>query len=282
MKPKLKGVIIAFIIVIILAGAAALIFHQISIKKENAAEAEYLKKNLPPYSSINIISDFKEKDNNTLTAFKEAVREGADIVTLDLCFNDAGDPMICSDYSKITDNTLPLSELFIVMNTDEYKNIRLNLRLRQLGSLESFNKLVSENDMSGRIILSGIDKERYGIIHGDKIAADLFYYYKPQKETEKSTEEISRLIADYGIEGVIIEYKDISAELAESLNNTGISFIVGGINKKSDMFKAVDMGISLIQTQNTAQLKEIYTKWKEATVSNIDEEINKILQQKNG
>ena len=180
-SPFIIGVILAFIIVII-AGAGALIFHQISIRKENAAEAEYLKKNLPSYSSITIISDFKEKDNNTLTAFKEAVRTGADIVTLDLCFNDAGDPMICSDYSKITDNTLPLSELFRVINTDEYKNIRLNLRLRQLGSLETFNKLISENAMSGRVILSGIDKERYGIIQGDKIAADLFYRYKPQKD----------------------------------------------------------------------------------------------------
>ena len=61
-----------------------------------------------------------------------------------------------------------------------------------------------------------------------------------------------------------------------------MSFIVSGVNKKSDMFKAVDMGISLIQTQDTAQLKEIYTKWKEATVNNIDEEINKSLQQQNG
>ena len=281
MNPKLKGVIIAFIIVII-AGAGALIFHQISIRKENAAEAEYLKKNLPSYSSITIISDFKEKDNNTLTAFKEAVRTGADIVTLDLCFNDAGDPMICSDYSKITDNTLPLSELFRVINTDEYKNIRLNLRLRQLGSLETFNKLISENAMSGRVILSGIDKERYGIIQGDKIAADLFYRYKPQKDIDKTIEEIRQLFAEDGIDGVIIDYKDISAELADSLNNSGMSFIVSGVNKKSDMFKAVDMGISLIQTQDTAQLKEIYTKWKEATVNNIDEEINKSLQQQNG
>ena len=281
MNPKLKGVILAFIIVII-AGAAALIFHQISIRKENAAEAEYLKKNLPSYSSITIISDFKEKDNNTLTAFKEAVRTGADIVTLDLCFNDAGDPMICSDYSKITDNTLPLSELFRVINTDEYKNIRLNLRLRQLGSLETFNKLISENAMSGRVILSGIDKERYGIIQGDKIAADLFYRYKPQKDIDKTIEEIRQLFAEDGIDGVIIDYKDISAELADSLNNSGMSFIVSGVNKKSDMFKAVDMGISLIQTQDTAQLKEIYTKWKEATVNNIDEEINKSLQQQNG
>ena len=281
MNPKLKGVILAFIIVII-AGAGALIFHKISIRKENAAEAEYLKKNLPSYSSITIISDFKEKDNNTLTAFKEAVRTGADIVTLDLCFNDAGDPMICSDYSKITDNTLPLSELFRVINTDEYKNIRLNLRLRQLGSLETFNKLISENAMSGRVILSGIDKERYGIIQGDKIAADLFYRYKPQKDIDKTIEEIRQLFAEDGIDGVIIDYKDISAELADSLNNSGMSFIVSGVNKKSDMFKAVDMGISLIQTQDTAQLKEIYTKWKEATVNNIDEEINKSLQQQNG
>lgn len=281
MNPKLKGVILAFIIIII-AGAGALIFHQISIRKENAAEAEYLKKNLPSYSSITIISDFKEKDNNTLTAFKEAVRTGADIVTLDLCFNDAGDPMICSDYSKITDNTLPLSELFRVINTDEYKNIRLNLRLRQLGSLETFNKLISENAMSGRVILSGIDKERYGIIQGDKIAADLFYRYKPQKDIDKTIEEIRQLFAEDGIDGVIIDYKDISAELADSLNNSGMSFIVSGVNKKSDMFKAVDMGISLIQTQDTAQLKEIYTKWKEATVNNIDEEINKSLQQQNG
>ena len=281
MNPKLKGVILAFIIVII-AGAGALIFHQISIRKENAAEAEYLKKNLPSYSSITIISDFKEKDNNTLTAFKEAVRTGADIVTLDLCFNDAGDPMICSDYSKITDNTLPLSELFRVINTDEYKNIRLNLRLRQLGSLETFNKLISENAMSGRVILSGIDKERYGIIQGDKIAADLFYRYKPQKDIDKTIEEIRQLFAEDGIDGVIIDYKDISAELADSLNNSGMSFIVSGVNKKSDMFKAVDMGISLIQTQDTAQLKDIYTKWKEATVNNIDEEINKSLQQQNG
>ncbi len=113
MKTGTKVIIIAVLIAAI-AVAAFFVIHQVNIKKEAAVEAEYLKKNLPPYSSISIISDFAEKDNNTLTAFKEAVRSGADIVTLDLCFDKNNAPMICSDYSKITESTLPLDEIFEV------------------------------------------------------------------------------------------------------------------------------------------------------------------------
>lgn len=279
MKPKIKGIIIVAVI-IIAAAAAVIIANKIEIKKENAAEAEYLKKNLPPYSSITIISDFPEKDNNTLTAFKEAVRTGADAVTLDLCFDSDGSPVICSDYNKINDSTLPLSELFEIMNTDEYKDIQLNLRLRQLGSTETFNKLANEYNMTGRIILSGIDEDRYGIIQGDKIAAEVFYYYTPQKDNEKSAEEIRQIVSQYNIEGVIIEYKKIRDDLIELLNDSGISCIISGVNKKSEMYRSIELGIGLIQTKNTAELNEIYTKWKDATVDNIDEEVDKSLQQK--
>ncbi|MBQ7595892.1 MAG: hypothetical protein IJU45_04420 [Clostridia bacterium] len=277
MKPKTKALIIAAA-VLIAAAAAVFVFNKISIKKENAVEAEYLKKNLPPYSSVEIISDFAQKDNNTLTAFKEAVRSGADIVTLDLCFNSDNDPVICSSYNKITDSSLPLSELFETMNTDEYKDIRLNLRLQHLGSTDTFNTLAAENNMSGRVIVSGIDKERYGIIQGDKIAANIYYYYTPQKDCEKSAEEIKQIVSQYDIEGVIIEYKNITDELIETLNNAGISYIISGVNKKSEMYRAIDLGIGLIQTKNTSQLSEIYNKWKDATVNNIDDEIDKRLQ----
>ncbi len=280
MKPKTKALIV-LAVVLIAAAAAILIANKISVKKENAAEAEYLKKNLPPYSSIEIISDFDQKDNNTLTAFKEAVRSGADIVTLDLCFNTDNDPVICSDYNKITDSSLPLSELFETMNTEEFKDIRLNLRLRHLGSTENFNTLAAENNMTGRVIVSGIDEERYGIIQGDKIAANIYYYYTPKKDCAESAEEIKQIVSQYGIEGVIIEYKNITDELIETLNDAGVSYIISGVNKKSDMYRAIDLGIGLIQTKNTSQLSEIYNKWKEATVNNIDDEIDKELQKMN-
>ena len=272
MKPKIKVFVIVLVIAVI-AGAAFLIFQKLDNYNEQKIEAEYLKKDLPSYSSINIISDFKEKDNNTLDAVKEAVRLGSDTVTLDLCFDKNNRPVITDSYDKINDDSLTLEELFKFLQSDKYAYVQLNLRLRQLGSTEIFNKLVSDNSMSGRIIVSGIDKSRYGILQGDKIAANVFYDYAPSGSPEEALTEIKQMIAQYNITGIIIENKNITEELIETLNNSGISYIVKDVNKKSEMYKAIDIGVGFIQTKNAAELNELYENWKQITQEKIDKEI---------
>lgn len=275
LKSKPAIAIIAVIIVAALTAAAFLIVKSIKEKEQKEKIAEYLSQNLEIYGELNIISDTAEVDGetNTLAGIKEAHRLGADTVTLDLCFNSDDIPVICDDYDNITDKSLKLENVFKLLNEKKYSALRINLRIRQLGSLSKFNELMTKYKMSGRVLLSGIDKERYGLISGENTSALVFFDYTPQKGAKDSLNEINNLIKNYGITGVIIEYDNVTKELAEILNERGIKFIAANADEELDMYAAIGSGASNIETSSPEKLREVYDLWKTTTDDRMNQSI---------
>lgn len=280
-KEKLRGfsgtkkIIIAASAVILAAAVALITVSAVRNKAERDRIEGYLSRKLETYGDMNIVSDAAEVDGklNTVAGIKEAHRLGADTVTLDLCFNADNVPVICADYDDITKDTLKLEDVYRLLGEEKYSTLRINLRLRQLGSLGKFNELLDRYGLSGRVIISGIDKNRYSLISGDSTAAGIFFDYVPQKDAKASLNEIIAIQKEYGISGVIIDSRNITEELTEKLNQRGIVFIVGNTDDELSMFSALGAGACNIETSSPETLLGVFDRWKEQTRENMDKSI---------
>ncbi|MCQ2472404.1 MAG: hypothetical protein MJ147_10260 [Clostridia bacterium] len=277
---KLMAIIAACLVVLIVA--VCLIVHGIRSAVYEKKINSYLDSPFETYGEMNIIADSADVDSgkNSLAGIKEAHRLGADTVTLDLCFNSNDVPVITDDYDSISKSTLKLEDVFKLLTDSKYSSLRVNLRIRQLGSLKKFNELFSKYDVSGRVMLSGIDKDRYALISGESTPAALFFDYTPKGDAKKSLNEILSLQKEYGISGVIIDLKDMNTELSEKLNQRGIIYIVSGADEEMEMYSVLGSGASNIETAHPDQLKEVCFKWKESTRENMDKSILNELNNK--
>lgn len=280
--PKRNKIIIAVVIVLALIAITVLSVNAIKAKKEKDAINDYLSQRIETYGEINIMSAAAVIDGkkNTVAGIKEAFRLGADTVTVDLCFNENDVPVICEKYDDINKETLKLEDVFKLLKDEKYSDLKLNLRLRQLSSLEKFNALLKKYDMSGRVIISGINSNRYSMISGNSTSAGVFFDYAPQKDRKKSLNEINGLRKEYNISGVIISCDNITKELAETLNQRGITYIISGTDEELDMYSVLSSGANNIETSSPEKLLEVYSLWKEKTRENIDKEILEKLNQK--
>ena len=263
--------------------AVCLIVNAIGNKAEENKVDEYLNQRFETYGEMNIIADSAEVDGNknTVAGIKEAFRQGAGIVTLDLCFNSSDVPVICENYDDITKDTLTLEEVLKLLGDEKYSALKINLRIKQLGSLDKFNGLLAKYDMSGRVIISGIDKNRYSLISGEDTAAGLFFDFNPPHNPKKAKKEIESMQEKYGIAGVIIDCGEVDSELADTLNQHGIIFIVGGADEELEMYSALSAGAGNIETAYPEKLTEVCEKWKEQTRENMEKSILNELNNKN-
>ena len=280
MKQK-KGMVIAVAIVCTISVAAFFIVPYLVDAHRNKMIEQYTQNNIELYSELNVISDCATIDDNlhSLAGIKEAFRLGADTVTVDLCFCVDGTPVVIDDYSDINDNTLRAEKIFELLNTDGYKHAKLNFRLRQLSSLSEFNRLVNEYDLSKRIMISGIDADRYSLISGTDTPAKVYFDFEPSDDIEESVNAATALVSEHNLSGIIINFDEASSELIDTLSQKGISYIVRSVDKESDMYLMMSYGVYAIETNHPDMLKDAYTGWQEITLKRLNatvmDELNK-------
>lgn len=270
MKSKKK---IAIPVIAVILGVICILLCVYPRIINNLLIKEYQSQKLELYSQLNIVSDSFPVDGNpdSLSGFKEAVRLGADTVTMNLCFKNDGTPVICENYDLLTDDTLKAEEIFKLMNEDNYIDTKVNFRIRQLGSLTVFNFLISEYDLSDRVILSGIDESRYSLLHGTDTPAGLYFDYNANDDINACVEEVNTMIADYGIRGVIVD--DADAQLVDAFCQKGISFIVSDVDDEIDMYRLMSYGAYYLETDNPDKMSEIYASRQTSTLDDLDKSI---------
>lgn len=278
-KQKKKKIILAICIFLLITAAVSSVFitkHHRFTQTKNL----FLSQNLELYDDFSVISPSAEVDKSrcSATSFKEAVRLGANTVVLDTCFDKDNIPVISESYDKINDESLKFEDIAKLLTQKEYQNIKVCLKIKQLGSLSVLNSILSEYSISDRVIICGIDEERYGLVSGNDTFAKVYFDYKPADIASRSIEEIGKLKAKYNISGVIISYKDITEELLKLLSENSIQYIISGIEEELDMYKALSMGIPVIETDKPKLLNEIYENWRNETQKRIDASVIDELQ----
>lgn len=280
LNKKKKAAVIAAAVILIAAVTVSVFI--IKNRKTEKEISQYLQNPPDLYGELCVIADSAEVDKNrySVAGFKEAVRLGADTVTLDICFDSDGTPVVCRDFDDITDSALRLEQILeLTAGDEEYSAVNLNLRLRQLNTLETLNSLLQKYHVESRVIISGIDRDRYSLISGDDTCANLFFDYEVKGSAEQATAEIAQLQKEYNISGVIIDAKNLDAALTQSLVQNGIPFIVSGADSDIEIYRVLSLGANLIQTNSPERLNEIYESWKKSALSQMDKSIADSLKQ---
>ncbi len=280
MKTKKRSVIAVSVVCAVAVALAVIIPAANSFRNSKLIE-QYTQNNLELYSPLNVITDCAEIDGiaHSVAGIKEAVRLGADTVTVDLCFKADGTPVITDDYTDINESTLKAEEIFKLMCSENYEALNVNFRLRQLSSLSEFNRLIGEYGISKRVIISGIDSKRYSLISGEDTPVRVYFDFEPDGATEKSVETVARLMNDYMLGGVVIKARDISRELVEALSQKGIPYIVTDVEKEVEMYLTMSYGAYAIETDSPQLLRDAHDSWKDITLKRLDasllDELNK-------
>lgn len=271
-----KRFIPIIVIILIVAVIASFFIAKTMIQKKKIQKInDYLSQRIETNGELNIISDAAVVDDkkNTIVSIKEAVRLGANTVTLDLCFDSNDVPVVCDDFNNISENSLKLEDVFKLLKEEKYSSVKLNLRLNQIGSIKKLNELLNKYEMTDRVILSGFDENRYNMLDCSSTSAGVFFDCVPEKDPQKASEYIFSLIDDYGISGVIINYADITPELVEKLNQHGKAFIVSGVDDELSMYEALSTGANIIETSSPDTLLEIYNNWRTQSKENVEKSI---------
>ena len=229
----------------------------------------YIEQDIANVDNIALIGSCAEVDGKaqSVAGVKEAVRLGADAVTADLCFRPDGTPVITDRYENHAEADT-VEELFIAMNEEKYKNVKIYLNIVQLSELSQLNQLAVKYNMVGRAYLIGIDEEHYGLVTSDDTIIPFMLKYDFTADDLQNIADgkfaAPECIAKYGAGGLEIDRRYVTDDVVSSLNDFGIPFIVSGIDSVSDYCKVLLSGASSVIVDDIEASTQVLDDWIEA------------------
>lgn len=266
MKNKKRRIIIAIVTVIAVAVATVIAVPLVKKAIENSHIRKYTAQNLANVDNVILLAHCAEIDGmtNSVAGVKEAVRLGADAVTVDICFRKDGTPVITDSYEN-SESATTLEELYVAMNEDDYKNIYIYLNIIQLSAMNKLNSLTIKHNMVGRTFIIGIDEAHYGIITSDSTIIPFLLKYKLSDEDKNTISDgtftAPECITKYGASGLEIDAKDATPEVLQTFNDFGIYFIVSGIDSVESFCEPLLNGASTVYINDIEKFSEILKDW---------------------
>lgn len=269
MKSKKRGIFIACIVIVVIAVLFAVFYPFIADGLGIITANRYIGQDLKNVDNIVLIAECPEVDgvSQSISGIKEAVRLGADAVKVDLCFRTDGTPVITDKYENNADADT-VEDLFIGMNEEKYRDIRIYFNIVQLSSLTELNRLTVKYNMVDRIYLMGIDESHYGLVTSDSTIVPFLLKYDFTQEDIRSIEEglfsAPDCIAEYGAGGLEIDCRFATEQIVTTLDDFGIPFIVSGIGSLEDLCKALLSGATHVVVDDIRMSADMLNDWIDA------------------
>lgn len=285
MANKKKGIVIAAVVIVAAAVALTVLMPYIRSGLDGFAAARFERQDLSGVDSVRIIADCAKVDGiaDSPAGVKESARLGADGVVVDLCFREDGTPVICDDYSLVKEAPV-LEALFKQLNTEGFSELRIYLRIVQLSGLDELNRLASEYNMSGRLYLTGIDADRYGMITADDTSVPFLLDYTPTKQdledAENGTAAVPGCVKEYGAAGVVVPYDAAGEALISAYNDLGLTVVYSGLSGTTEVCEALLDGAQNIYVDDARSVRRLLDRWiekmRERNSSSVEESINNL------
>lgn len=269
MKIKKRGILAACAVITVLAVALAVFYPFIADAFDTVAVRRYIGQDIKNVDNVVLVARCSAIDGKaqSVAGVKEAVRLGADAVTVDLCFRADDTPVITDRYENNTEADT-VEELFAAMNDEKYKDVKLYLNIVQLSSLTELNRITVKYNMVGRVYLTGIDNSHYRLITSDNtIVPFLLEYDFTQDDLQKIADgkfSAPECIAKYGAGGLEIDKRFATPEIVSTLDNFGIPFIVSGIESVDDYCKVLMSGAATVIVSDIEKCSQVLDVWIDA------------------
>lgn len=266
MKNKKRRVLIICSVVLAIAVAVGIAVPLIINAREKSLIRKYTAQDLPNVDNVILLSHCSEVDGktNSVAGVKEAVRLGADAVSVDLCFRKDGTPVITDKYEE-SETAATLEELYVAMNADDYKDIIIYLNIVQLSEMNKLNSITIKHNMVGRTFITGIDEAHYGMITTESTIVPFLLKYEltdaDKDAIANGSFSVPAFISQYGASGIEIDSADATAEVIKTFNDFGIPFIVSGVDSVENFCEPLLSGAATVYVEDIEKYSDILKDW---------------------
>lgn len=266
MKTKKKGIAIAAVIIALSAVLLAVFMPYLRQLGDNVGTYGYMDKDLKNVDNIVLLAHCAEIEwqKNSVAGFKEAVRQGADAVVVDLCFKPDGTPVITDNYGQI-DSAPLLENLLMTMKEEKYSEINVFLNIVQFSGFSVLNKLVADYGLAPRLTLIGIDPEHYELIKANDTIVPVYLSYKLSSDERAAIEdgsfEAPSVIDEYGADGLVIPYSDCKEKFIEALDGFGIPTVIDSADNNSQLCSALCANAQTVYVKDAEKSRKLLDKW---------------------
>ena len=199
--------------------------------------------------------------DNSIESIEAAIKGGADVIEVDV--RQRLDGTVVMGHDIITTNTAGV-ELDTAFSIIEKSNIKVNLDIKEIRSLENLYKLVKAHKLENRVFLTGV--ETFQVDNVKKYCPGLEYYvnYIPSRIkifSEDYQVKIINMLKETGAVGINCNYSNASRTLSEVLHKNGYKLSVWTVDKEFQMKRALVLMPDNITTNRVNELKEVIKNW---------------------
>lgn len=194
---------------------------------------------------------------NTVESVKKAIEEKAEIIELDVSFDDNRTPvMIHKESPKIGEGVYLYKAFELVRDA---KNVRLNLDLKSLKGLDELEAILKKYNIHERAFFTGVSADWVSAVKSESECAYwLNYEISKDERTERSAaEEAARLCASLGAVGMNCEFKGASKLFCDVMHENSLAVSLWTPDAKEDILTALSFGADNITTRRPDIFREI-------------------------
>ncbi len=218
-----------------------------------------MNNNLKRIITVTAHSGCENTPENSTESVEKAYLTGADIVEVDVRYDRNSIPVLAHDEPKGNETTL--EEAFLKIS--EYKNLRVNLDIKDTSHLEKIPPLAEKYSLSDRIFYTGIFEADVPAVKEKTPDIPFLLNMKisPKKQqTEKYMISVAETIKKCGAAGLNAHYKNVTKKLVDFLHNEGLFVSLWTVNKKFSMLRVLRLCPDNITTRKPSVLLKIIHK----------------------
>ncbi|MCY6371069.1 glycerophosphodiester phosphodiesterase [Clostridium ganghwense] len=188
---------------------------------------------------------------NSMEYIKKAMQMNVDIIEVDIRYTENNKVLLNHDEldKENLDGYLSLESLIDVIKP--YKNIQLNLDIKELDKFQVLENLIIEKDMLDRAFLSGVKPEMVRELNKKGYKLPMLVNYRLDVERNTEIDYLKELVDDIktmNVKGVNLHYPRASEELVNIFHEAGIFISVWTVDEEEIMDKMIEIGVDSIST----------------------------------
>ncbi|SDT32665.1 glycerophosphoryl diester phosphodiesterase [Paenibacillaceae bacterium GAS479] len=217
--------------------------------------------------------------DNTMESFMEGIHSGADIVEVDVRATKDGVAVLLHDDSPLlhthTYSQLIQPEIMTQLNPEQSEHsivrldevlrvaksyeIKLNLDIKSLDSIEATMRTVQEMESQNQIYITGSSKGIPQQYPGTEVLMNTPYTLPSQYEEHYTefTEEICQRALQAGYLGLNMNFRTCRKEAIDAAHAKGLIVWVYTVNEPEDLNTYIELGVDAITTRRPEALIQL-------------------------
>ena len=251
-KRKIVGIVIAAVVISLLAVFVPLYITNYAV---NLAFWRFIPTRLPAGFTVTAHSGCEDTQENTVYSMQVGYESGAEIVEIDLHFNEKGECVLSHDKPVEGETYTTLEEAFVFLA--EKSALRANLDLKSTDNMPFVYDLIVKYGLNDRVFFTGVNEERAAIIREQCPGVSYYLNVGIEKNTKEAVEAAVRTTLECGAVGVNIHHSSLSKRLVDACHKEGLLVSVYTVSKPVQIPHVLLYAPDNVTTRRPVQVKKV-------------------------